>query len=90
MVTVLDHGILCCGPRAIAVSLIIPSLTGDLGAVPLRESNSHCLESVIDILCMHISHMYYNNLELKYWDCCKYFKELEVPFTCLLEDFEKV
>lgn len=48
------------------------------------------LESVDDILCMRNSHVYYSSPENEQWDCCKYLKVLEVPFTCLLEGFEKV
>lgn len=64
MVIVLDNWVLCCGQRAVA--LVLHSVLDhplrhqeNRGRCHNREYNSHCLESVTDILCMHISHMDY-------------------------------
>lgn len=88
MVIVLDNWILCCGQRAVALVLHSVfdhhSVTRRTRSGATTESTVLTVQSVIDILCMHTSHMDYIPQN---WDCCKYFKELEVPFTCLLEDF---
>lgn len=63
IVTVLDSWVLCCDPSVAQVWLIVllPH-QDDMGVVPQTGVyNSHCLESVNDILCMHNSHVYYNS-----------------------------
>lgn len=67
IVIVLDNWILCCGGHAGTLVLhrcnwpATPSHRSRGSGTTNRVHGSHCSESVNDILCMHISHMYYTS-----------------------------